>query len=61
MAANIIKRFNQISTLGNYLIKQKTADLILCPTIDKDRVYIYELERQSESLIPHDKRQVVLS
>lgn len=41
--------FNQISTLGNYLIKQKTADLMLSPTIDKDRVYIYELERQSES------------
>ena len=61
MAANIIKRFNQISTLGNYLIKQKTADLILCPTIDKDKVYIYEFERRSESLIPHDKRQVVLS
>lgn len=33
--------FNQISTLGNILIKQKTSDLIICPTIDKDRVICY--------------------
>ena len=37
--------FNQIGTYGNYLIKQKTQDLLLCPTLDKDRVFIYELER----------------
>ena len=39
--------FRQIGTYGNKLIKQKTADLVACPVIDKDRVLIYELERES--------------
>lgn len=41
--------FNQIGTYGNKLIKHKTADLILCPVIDKDRILVYELERESET------------
>ena len=40
--------FNQIGTYGNYIVKRKTADLILCPNIDKDRVMVYEIERQNE-------------
>ena len=40
--------FNQIGTYGNKLIKQKTSDLICCPVIDKDRILIYELEREME-------------
>jgi protein transport protein SEC24 len=51
--------FNQISTLGNILIKQKTADLVICPTIDKDRVFCYEIERADESTIPVDRRQLI--
>ena len=39
--------FNQIGTYGNKLIKDKTADLVLCPVIDKDRVLVYELDRDS--------------
>ena len=37
--------FNQIGTYGNYIVKRKTADLILAPNIDKDRVMVYEIER----------------
>ncbi len=48
--------FKQTSTYGNVTIKAKTADLILCPTIDlyyycfsfksfRDRTIIYELEK----------------
>jgi protein transport protein SEC24 len=39
--------FNQIGTYGNKIIKQKTADLVLCPVIDKDRILVYELEREN--------------
>ena len=35
--------FKQVGSYGNILIKQKTADLILCPLIDKDRIICYEL------------------
>ena len=35
--------FKQVGTYGNILIKQKTADLILCPLIDKDRIIVYEI------------------
>jgi hypothetical protein len=41
--------FIQNGTYGNFLIKQKTNDLVLCPSIDKDRVIVYEIERMSES------------
>ena len=37
--------WNQIGTYGNYLIKNNTNDLIICPLIDKDRLICYELER----------------
>lgn len=51
--------FNQISTLGNILIKQKTSDLVICPTIDKDRVFCYEIERADESTFPVERRQLI--
>jgi hypothetical protein len=51
--------FNQTSTLGNILIKQKTSDLIICPTIDKDRVFCYEIERADESSLPVERRQLI--
>jgi len=37
--------FNQIEGLGNIQIKNKTADLVLAPTMDSDRVLIYEFEK----------------
>lgn len=37
--------FNQIGSYGNMLVKKGTQDLIICPQIDKDRVFVYELER----------------
>ena len=37
--------FNQIESFGNIQIKQKTTDLVLAPTIDTDRVFIYEFEK----------------
>lgn len=37
--------FNQIRSFGNIQIKAKTADLILCPTVDADRVIVYEIEK----------------
>jgi hypothetical protein len=52
--------FNQIGTYGNFLIKQKTTDLILAPTIDKDRVLAYEIERVSESTQTQEKRRIML-
>ena len=51
--------FNQIQSLGNRIIKQKTLDLVLCPSIDKDRVITYELERASEVSLDENKRQLV--
>jgi len=38
----------------------KTNDLMLCPTLDKDRVYIYEIERASEASFPVDKRRILM-
>ena len=37
--------FNQVGTFGNITVKRKTADLLLYPSIDKDRVLVYEIER----------------
>jgi protein transport protein SEC24 len=37
--------FNQIRSFGNIQIKAKTADLILCPALDSDRVFAYEIEK----------------
>jgi protein transport protein SEC24 len=36
--------FNQTASYGNMQVKAKTMDLVLCPTIDSDRVYAYEFE-----------------
>lgn len=52
--------FTQTGTFGNYLIKQKTQDLILCPTIDKDRTFTYEIERQAESSVPPERRRLLV-
>lgn len=51
--------FNQIGTYGNKLIKQKTADLILCPVIDKDRVLVYEIEREAEQADKPERRRLM--
>lgn len=37
--------FSQVASYGNIQIKAKTADLILCPTIDSDRIIVYEIEK----------------
>jgi hypothetical protein len=37
--------WNQTCSYGNIQIKAKTADLILCPAIDSDRVITYEIEK----------------
>lgn len=42
--------------MGNILVKVKTADLLICPTIDKDRVICYEIERADESTMPVERR-----
>jgi len=34
-----------VSSYGNIQIKAKTADLVLCPTIDQDKVIVYEIEK----------------
>lgn len=36
--------FTQTGSYGNMQVKAKTADLVLCPTIDQDRVFAYEFE-----------------
>jgi hypothetical protein len=51
--------FNQVGTYGNYLIKRKTTDLVLCPNIDKDRVIVYEIERQNEATATSDIRNMM--
>lgn len=42
--------FTQIASYGNVQIKAKTTDLILCPSVDSDRVISYEIERQDTSI-----------
>ena len=37
--------FSQVASYGNIQIKAKTQDLILYPTVDMDRVVLYELEK----------------
>ena len=51
--------FNQTGTYGNKLIKKKTADLILCPIIDKDRILVYELDRELESNDKPERRRLM--
>lgn len=52
--------FAQTGTYGNHLVKERTTDLILCPTLDKDKVFMYELERQGEHQMTPEKRQILL-
>jgi protein transport protein SEC24 len=51
--------FNQVATYGNVLIKQKTADLLICPLMDKDRVYCYEIERTDINSVPVERRALL--
>jgi hypothetical protein len=37
--------YQQTGAYGNIQIKAKTTDLVLCPTIDADRVITYEIEK----------------
>jgi len=37
--------WREVITLGNLTIKQKTKDLIIGPTMDQDKVYLYEVEK----------------
>lgn len=48
--------FKQLATYGNVQIKAKTADLILCPQIDKDRTLVYDIERNEEAKDQHQKQ-----
>jgi hypothetical protein len=43
--------FNQIDSYGNIQIKAKTTDLVLAPTIDSDRVFMYEFEKANEETL----------
>jgi len=36
--------------MGNIFIKNGTKDLINCPHIDKDRTFLYEVERNEDQL-----------
>ena len=40
--------FNQIDSFGNIQIKNKTADLVIAPTIDNERVFSYEFEKTAD-------------
>jgi protein transport protein SEC24 len=40
--------FNQTESFGNIQIKNKTVDLVLAPTMDSDRVFMYEFEKAKE-------------
>ena len=51
--------FNQIGTFGNFLVKKKTNDLILCPIIDKDRILVYELEREADDNNRPERRRLM--
>jgi hypothetical protein len=42
--------FSQVCSYGNIQIKAKTTDLILCPSIDCDRVIAYEIEKTDSNI-----------
>ena len=42
--------FSQLASYGNIQVKAKTADLIIYPTVDLDRVICYELEKTDSNL-----------
>lgn len=44
--------FTQLESFGNIQIKNKTVDLVLCPTIDSDRCYSYEFEKAADEAAP---------
>lgn len=44
--------FTQLESFGNIQIKNKTVDLVLCPTIDNDRCYTYEFEKAADETTP---------
>lgn len=44
--------YQQLESYGNIQIKNKTVDLILCPTIDSDRVFAYDFEKSPDETAP---------
>jgi protein transport protein SEC24 len=43
--------FSQVTSYGNIQIKAKTQDLILCPSVDQDRVIVYEIEKTDSPVV----------
>ena len=43
--------FSQVASYGNIQIKAKTQDLILCPSVDQDRVIVYEIEKTDSPVV----------
>jgi protein transport protein SEC24 len=37
--------WKEVISMGNLTIKHKTKDLIIGPTMDQDKVYVYEIEK----------------
>jgi protein transport protein SEC24 len=51
--------FTQTATYGNYVNKNKTQDLVLCPVLDKDRVFVYEIERSDGPGVAPDRLRLI--
>jgi len=49
--------YRQISTLGNYLVKMRTQDLLCLPVCDEQRVVFYEIEKAKQSMDGPKKKQ----
>ena len=49
--------FSNVCSYGNIQIKLKTADLVLCPTIDSDRVIVYDIEKNDIADLDPQKLQ----
>lgn len=49
--------YRQIATLGNYLVKARTNDLLSLPVCDEHRVIFYELEKVEQSADPNKKNK----
>lgn len=41
--------YRQVATLGNYLVKARTNDLLSLPVCDEHRVIFYEVERVEQN------------
>lgn len=47
--------FTQLECFGNVQIKAKTQDLVLAPTMDSDRVIVYEFEKANDTASQADQ------